>query len=110
MKTTLKMLAPERVENNERWYDLIGKSPQRTYTNVVLEKKTIFAENKGKSGIYCWTNIKTRKIYIGSSVDLARRFRTYLSIPKLKRVVLTPAIYMTKIIWIFIPDLWCYGL
>jgi hypothetical protein len=38
MKTTLKMLAPERLENNERWNDHRGKSQQRTYTNALFRR------------------------------------------------------------------------
>jgi hypothetical protein len=51
MKTTLKMLAPERVENNERWNDLVGKSV-RIYPNPKAQKKLIMKENKAKAGIY----------------------------------------------------------
>jgi group I intron endonuclease len=41
------------------------------------QKKQILAKNKGKAGVYCWTNIQSEKSYIGSSVDLTRRFREY---------------------------------
>lgn len=36
-------------------------------------------ENKNKSGVYRVINIKTSKTYIGSSVNLGRRFTSYFS-------------------------------
>jgi len=60
MKTTLKMWAPERVENNERWNDLVGKSV-RIYPNPKAQKKLIMKENKAKPGIYLWTNLTNGK-------------------------------------------------
>ena len=36
-------------------------------------------DNKGKAGIYMWTNTVNGKRYIGSSVDLSKRFRKYFS-------------------------------
>lgn len=73
------MLAPERVENNERWYDQIGKS-LRIYTNALLQNKLILADNKGKSVIYLWRNLINGKIYIGSAVDLRNRMNQYFSL------------------------------
>lgn len=43
------------------------------------DHKTIFRDNKGKSGIYRFVNLRDGRSYIGSSVDLTRRFRDYLS-------------------------------
>lgn len=45
----------------------------------MLDKKTIFSENKGKPGIYRFVNLNNGHSYIGSSVDLTRRLRDYLS-------------------------------
>jgi group I intron endonuclease len=42
------------------------------------DKKTIYSENN-KSGVYRWTNKITGASYIGSSTDLTRRLRGYLS-------------------------------
>jgi hypothetical protein len=42
-------------------------------------KKTIIKDNKGKVGIYRWTNLLSGKSYVGSSADLGRRFSQYLS-------------------------------
>nr|UYR50920.1 hypothetical protein [Morchella crassipes] len=80
MKTTLKMLTPERVKNNERWLDNIGISPQCIYTNALLQKKLILSENKGKSGVYRWTNLENGNSYVGSSVNLYRRLKVYYSL------------------------------
>jgi len=61
------------------------------YSNAELQKKSILAENKGKSGIYLWTNKVNDKCYVGSSVDLGKRFIKYFSrsyITDLKNVML----------------------
>lgn len=50
----------------------------RTYLDLE-DRKTIFRDNKGKSGIYRFVNLRNGKTYIGSSVDLTRRFRDYFS-------------------------------
>lgn len=44
-----------------------------------VEKATILKENKGKSGIYLWTNKINGKRYIGSAVDLSNRLRNYFN-------------------------------
>ena len=51
------------------------------------EKKTIYSENN-KSGVYRWTNKITGASYIGSSTDLTRRLRDYLSKNYLEKEVL----------------------
>lgn len=48
------------------------------YFNLT-ESKVIFRANKGKSGVYRFVNLVNGRTYIGSSIDLARRFRDYLS-------------------------------
>jgi group I intron endonuclease len=42
--------------------------------------KQILEENKGKSGIYIWTNKGNGKFYVGSGVDLKTRLKRYLSL------------------------------
>lgn len=49
------------------------------------EKESIFSENKGKSGIYCWVNTINGKFYIGSAVNLTTRLRCYYSSSLLKK-------------------------
>lgn len=41
--------------------------------------KTIYKENKRRSGIYRWVNLINGSTYIGSGEDLTRRFRYYFS-------------------------------
>ena len=58
--------------------------PIKIYKNADLDKLRIISENKGKSGIYRWTNLSNGKSYIGSSIDLKKRFTNYFSIKLLE--------------------------
>lgn len=69
------------MKNNNKNNSL---TPVVTYENPDIQKEQIYSENKGKSGIYKWTNLINGKIYIGSSTDLSRRFWLYLSLNYLK--------------------------
>lgn len=51
---------------------------------MASQKKTIYKENKGKSGIYRFTCDTAGKSYIGSAVDLRRRFSEYFSLGFIK--------------------------
>lgn len=53
--------------------------PVKIYSNADLDKQAIITENKGKSGIYLWVNLKNSEAYIGSSVSLGVRLRKYYS-------------------------------
>lgn len=57
--------------------------------------KSILKDNKGKTGLYRWTNIKTGHTYIGSAVDLSRRLRDYFS----SRFIAKEAIKSNSIIY-----------
>lgn len=50
------------------------------YSNADSLKLEILNENRDKSGIYMWKNNNSKKFYIGSSVDLKRRFTSYFNI------------------------------
>jgi len=50
------------------------------YSNAYLLKLEILNENRDKSGIYMWKNNNSKKFYIGSSVDLKRRFTSYFNL------------------------------
>lgn len=54
-------------------------TPVVVYENAELQKKQIKQENKGISGIYRWINTVNGKSYIGSAVNLGRRFSEYYS-------------------------------
>lgn len=58
-------------------------SPAATYDNVELHKDRVLKENKDKSGVYRLTNLVNQKTYIGSSVDLRKRFHVYYSTARL---------------------------
>ena len=67
-----------------RFYSTSPNSPSndipfsiKLYEDAYLMRKSIIKENKGKSGIYMWTNKITGDIYIGQSVDLADRLKRY---------------------------------
>jgi group I intron endonuclease len=62
---------------------IIGTGGAAVYSNPGLQEKQIRKENKGKSGIYRWTNLLHGKSYIGSSVDLSRRLGKYFNFNQL---------------------------
>ena len=55
------------------------------YKDVHSLKKIILEENKGKSVIYRWVNKETGKSYVGSAVDLSKRFRIYYSLLSIEK-------------------------
>ena len=57
------------------------------YVNADVEKLRILTENRDKSGVYMWTNLINGKRYIGSSVNLKRRFLEYYNVNRLLNAV-----------------------
>lgn len=57
---------------------ILSVLPVITYANADLQKINILKNNK--SGVYRWTNLLNNKSYVGSSVNLGRRFRVYFNI------------------------------
>lgn len=51
--------------------------PVVIYPDTSLNKSSILKETKDKAGIYRWVNKVNGNTYIGSSVNLARRFKVY---------------------------------
>lgn len=51
--------------------------PFVSYNDALSNKKKAIKENEKKSGIYCWTHLANNKSYIGSSINLGRRLRSY---------------------------------
>lgn len=54
------------------------------YEDAYFMKNSIILDNKNKSGIYKWTNKLTNDIYIGQSVELAKRFIRYFNLSYLR--------------------------
>lgn len=60
--------------------------PVVVYVNMYTSKKSIWKDNKGRSGIYRLVNIITGESYIGSSKSLSKRFTKYYSWNNLKNL------------------------
>ena len=60
--------------------------PIISYLNADLEKTTIIKQNKSKSGVYRWVNVINNKNYIGSSINLGRRFKEYYNYSHISKV------------------------
>ena len=57
----------------------------KSYYFPYEERKRIYVENRNKSGIYCWKNLITGKLYVGSAINLTKRFYCYLSYIRLQK-------------------------
>jgi group I intron endonuclease len=77
------MMSPNNSFNTSNNNSLI--TPVAVYPDAFAFKEQIIRANKGKAGIYRWTNKLNGKKYIGSSVDLGRRFSEYYSITYLTK-------------------------
>lgn len=53
--------------------------PVKTYFNLEITKLNIYKDNRGKSGVYRWTNLINGKSYVGSTVNLTKRLQAYYS-------------------------------
>jgi len=81
-KSTSSNLTSDINPNN---YFIKGFSSNQFYGNSDTDKADILQDNKGKTGIYMWYNKKSGKSYVGSSIDLSKRFSSYYSLPYLVR-------------------------
>lgn len=61
-----------------RYFSSKETLPVKVYLDL-SDIKTIYKENKRRSGIYRWVNLINGSTYIGSGEDLTRRFRDYFS-------------------------------
>nr|YP_010836040.1 hypothetical protein QLP54_mgp26 [Phyllosticta yuccae]WGC90056.1 hypothetical protein [Phyllosticta yuccae] len=59
--------------------------PTREYLNAETQKKEILKENKGKAGVYCFTDLTNGKKYIGSAINLRKRLMEYFNPKYLER-------------------------
>jgi len=80
-----KLIIPFYVAGNRAFYSTDRETEikinfTKVYSNADLLKLEIFNENRNKSGIYMWKNNNNDKFYIGSSVDLKRRFTSYFNL------------------------------
>jgi len=57
--------------------DILLVAPVIVYINAETDRFKILLGNKGKTGIYQWTHLKSSKRYIGSAVDLSKRLMYY---------------------------------
>jgi hypothetical protein len=65
--------------------DLVIK-PVKFYDNIYELKTVIIKDNKNKSGVYKFNNKLNGNFYIGSSVNLSRRFNNYFSLSYISKV------------------------
>jgi hypothetical protein len=54
-------------------------NPVIVYYNAAIQKNQILENNKGKCGIYRWTNILNGNSYVGSGINLSNRLIQYYS-------------------------------
>jgi hypothetical protein len=57
--------------------------PNIVYINSDTEKLSIFADNRGKVGVYRWINKTNGNTYVGSSINISVRMYTYFSLRSL---------------------------
>ena len=79
-KTNLFFFRAYSTEMNHPQYEYVKK-----YENMDTQKLQILDENKGKPGIYLIRNLKNNKFYVGSSLDIRRRFKEYFNVNHLLR-------------------------
>jgi len=61
--------------------------PIISYENANSQKLDILKDNEGKTGIYRWTNILSKKSYVDSAINLFLRFKNYYNISYLEKEV-----------------------
>jgi len=79
----------QRSELNRNFRDEIKpclRSVAKYYNNMYDFKSIIIKDNKNKSGIYKFTNKLNSNFYIGSSVNLSRRFINYYTLSYISKV------------------------
>lgn len=58
--------------------------PIKIYSNADKEKDIKYEDNRNKCGVYRWVNLSYHKCYVGSSINLSKRFSLYYSLEVLK--------------------------
>jgi hypothetical protein len=77
------MFKNKNIINN--LYNKNNYIPIKVYNNLIKYKSFIKSDNKNKIGIYCITNIKNGKKYVGMSINLGIRLSNYFQNSYLKR-------------------------
>lgn len=65
--------------DDNRKINFLDIKPIVRYNNADVDKVEILADNRNKLGVYRWINNENGKTYVGSSVNLTRRFTNYYS-------------------------------
>lgn len=65
----------------------ITKFSIKSYSHPYFNRKGIYKENKGLSGIYCWLNLINGKLYVGSAKNITKRLYQYFSSRHIKYIL-----------------------
>lgn len=91
-KQNYKKLEEENTPTSEEQCSELNRNfkdeikPVKYYNNMYNFKSIIIKDNKKKSGIYKFTNKLNGNFYIGSSVNLSRRFINYYTLSYISKV------------------------
>lgn len=78
------------MKNNENTINInntMSITPLIYYVNSDIKKRDILRDNKKKTGIYRWIHGISGKSYVGSAIDLSRRFKNYYNISYLEKEI-----------------------
>ena len=82
--TEVDKKSDQESDNNhkpkDQEFDLNNYKPVKSYRDAKKNKKAIFKDFKGKSGVYCWTNKISGRKYVGSAKEFSKRLREYYNI------------------------------
>jgi group I intron endonuclease len=73
-----KLPDPSKNKNKVNFYKLMNIQCENKFINIKLSKIEILSYLKGKAGIYMFFNLSNGNTYVGSSVNMARRFRIHM--------------------------------
>ncbi len=73
------------MKNTNTILELCKIVPEKVWDNSDTQKLEILLENRGKSGIYMWTNLENGKFYLGSAKNLETRLKAYYNVNHLAR-------------------------
>lgn len=74
----------KKIDNNNNIN--INYNIENTYNDLISQKLQILKENKNKSGVYKFTNLINDHFYVGSSVNLSKRFSNYFNVSYISKV------------------------